>query len=137
MTHTHFHEKLSEIGFGIFVPFFFVASGIAFDADALFAKASTVALVPLFVGLLLVARGVPALLYRPFVGGRRAAAAGLLQATSLGFIVVATSIGLELGLLSEGGAAAFVAAGLVSVLVFPVTAVALLRRDDEALSAPN
>jgi Kef-type K+ transport system membrane component KefB len=137
MTHTHFHEKLSEIGFGIFVPFFFVASGIAFDADALFAKASTVALVPLFVGLLLVARGVPALLYRPLVGRRRAAAAGLLQATSLGFIVVATSIGLEFGLLSEGGAAAFVAAGLVSVLVFPVTAVALLRRDDEALSAPN
>src|ERR671936_175768 len=70
MTHTHFHQKLAEAGYGIFVPFFFVASGLKFDGGALFEKPSTLALVPLFVGLLLAARALPALLYRPLLDGR-------------------------------------------------------------------
>ncbi|TML55703.1 MAG: cation:proton antiporter [Actinobacteria bacterium] len=127
MTHTHFHQKLAEAGFGIFVPFFFVASGLKFDGSALFAKSSTLALVPIFVALLLAARALPALLYRPLLDGRHIAAAGLLQATSLGFIVVAGQIGMDLGLITKGTGAAFVAAGLVSVLVFPLTALSLLR----------
>src|ERR687888_394542 len=127
MTHTHFRAKLGEAGFGIFVPFFFVASGLKFDGSALFAKSSTLALVPIFVVLLLAARAIPALLYRPLLDGRHIAAAGLLQATSLGFIVVASQIGMDLGLITKGTGAAFVAAGLVSVLVFPLTALSLLR----------
>src|SRR5881275_2263333 len=77
MTHTHFRQKLAEAGFGIFVPFFFVASGLKFDGSALFAKSSTLALVPIFVALLLAARALPALLYRPLLDGRHIAAAGL------------------------------------------------------------
>src|ERR671931_468121 len=127
MTHTHFRQKLAEAGFGIFVPFFFVTSGLKFDGSALFAKSSTLALVPIFVALLLAARALPALLYRPLLDGRHIAAAGLLQATSLGFIVVASQIGMDLGLITKGTGAAFVAAGLVSVLVFPLTALSLLR----------
>ncbi|HYZ19105.1 MAG TPA: cation:proton antiporter [Gaiellaceae bacterium] len=130
MTHTHFHEKLSEIGFGVFVPFFFVSSGMAFDARAVLGDPATLALVPIFVALLLVARALPALLYRPSLGARPAAAAGLLQATSLGFIVVATRIGMDLGLIAGGPATAFVAAGLVSVLVFPLAALTLLQQAD-------
>jgi Kef-type K+ transport system membrane component KefB len=132
MTHTHFREKLAEVGFGVFVPFFFIASGLMFDGSALFAKSSTFALVPIFVAMLLTARALPALLYRPLLDGRQVAAAGLLQATSLGFIVVATQIGMQLGLITKGTGAAFVAAGLVSVLVFPLTALSLLR-DESAL----
>jgi hypothetical protein len=56
--------------------------------------------VPVFLLALLVARRLPAILYRPRVGGRGSIAAGLLQATSLPFIVAATAIGMELGLLS-------------------------------------
>jgi Kef-type K+ transport system membrane component KefB len=136
MTHTHFHQKLAEAGFGIFVPFFFVSSGLKFDGGALFDKPSTLALVPLFVGLLVAARAVPALLYRPLLDSRRVAAAGLLQATTLGFIVVASQIGMDLGLIAKGTGAAFIAAGLVSVLVFPLTALSLLRPGRISRSAP-
>ena len=111
------------------MPFFFVASGLNFDGSALFAKSSTLALVPIFVVLLLAARALPALLYRSLLDGRHVAAAGLLQATSLGFIVVATQIGMDLDLITRGTGAAFVAAGLVSVLVFPLTALSLLRAE--------
>src|SRR5919199_6146306 len=135
MTHTHFHQKLAEAGFGIFVPFFFVSSGLKFDGGALFAKPSTLALVPLFVGLLLAARALPAILYRPLLDPGHVAAAGLLQATTLGFIVVASQIGMDLGLIAKGTGAAFIAAGLVSVLVFPLSALALLRRREVSPSA--
>ena len=111
MTHPDFRRKLEAIGFGFFIPAFFVTTGVRFDLDALLASASTLAMVPLFVAALLVVRGLPALLYRRLVGARRAAVAGLLQATSLPFIVTATAIGLELGVLDAATGAALVAAG--------------------------
>jgi Kef-type K+ transport system membrane component KefB len=130
MTHPFFRQKLEAAGYGVFIPFFFVASGLRFDLDALFEKTSTLALVPVFLGLLLAARGLPALLYRSQLDPRRVAAAGLLQATSLSFIVVAGQIGVELDLLRPGVYAAFVAAGLGSVLLFPLAALLLLRRSE-------
>jgi Kef-type K+ transport system membrane component KefB len=130
MTHPDFRRKLQAIGFGFFIPAFFVTTGVRFDLDALLAGASTLAMVPLFVAALLVVRGLPALLYRGLVGPRRAAVAGLLQATSLPFIVTATAIGLELGVLDAATGAALVAAGLLSVLLFPLAALALLRSAD-------
>jgi hypothetical protein len=53
--------------------------------------------------------------------------AGLLQATSLPFIVAATQIGEELGKLDQATGAALVAAGLLSVLLFPMAALTFLR----------
>jgi Kef-type K+ transport system membrane component KefB len=91
-----------------------------------------VARVPLFLAALLAARGLPALLYRRLVPGAEAAAAGLLQATSLGFFVVAGQIGMQLGLLSAANGAALVAAGLLSVLLFPLAALTILRRVEAA-----
>jgi Kef-type K+ transport system membrane component KefB len=83
--------------------------------------------VPLFLLAFLVVRGIPAVLYAPAVGRRQAVAAGLLQATTLPFVVTATAIGVSLGLMTPVTAAALVAAGLVSVVAFPLVALALLR----------
>jgi Kef-type K+ transport system membrane component KefB len=127
MTHPDLRRKLEAVGFGVFIPVFFVASGIAFDLGALFGSASTVARVPLFLLALLLVRGLPALLYRRVLGSRQTAVAGLLQATSLPFIVAASMIGIELGLLDDATGAALIAAGLLSVLVFPLLALMLLR----------
>ena len=129
MTHPEFRQKLEAIGFGVFIPVFFVSSGIRFDLAALLSSRSTILLVPIFLAALLLVRGLPALLYRPLVGGRRSVIAGLLQATSLSFILVATQIGAEPGLITKAAGAALIAAGLLSVLIFPVVALTLLRRD--------
>jgi Kef-type K+ transport system membrane component KefB len=137
MTHPQFRTKLAAAGFGVFIPVFFVASGIRFDLDALFADAATIASIPAFLAALLVARGLPALLYRGDFGERRAVAAGLLQATSLPFIVAATQIGQDLGVIDAATSAAFIGAGLLSVLVFPITALALLRSSDHQRTAPS
>jgi Kef-type K+ transport system membrane component KefB len=129
-THPEFRQKLEAIGYGVFVPIFFVVTGIQFDLSALFARASTIALLPLFLVALLLVHGVPAMLYRPRVGTRRFVVAGLLQAVSLPFLVAASQIGMELGLLSRATAAALITAGLLSVVLFPILALTLLRRGD-------
>lgn len=130
MTHPQFRQKLEAVGYGVFIPIFFVTSGLQFDLAALFTSLSTILRVPIFLAALLVVRGVPAFLYRPLIGNRRSIIAGLLQATSLSFIVAATQIGRELGLITRATGAALIAAGLLSVLIFPVIALTLLRRSD-------
>jgi Kef-type K+ transport system membrane component KefB len=126
MTHPEFRRKLEAIGYGVFVPVFFVSSGIRFDLNALLDDPGNLALVPVFLGAMLVARGLPALLYRGLVGDRRAVAGGLFQATSLPFIVAATAIGLDLGLIDGAQSSAFIAAGLLSVLLFPIVGLGVL-----------
>jgi Kef-type K+ transport system membrane component KefB len=128
MTHPQFRLKLEAVGFGVFIPIFFVSSGVKFDLNALFSSASTVARVPLFLLALLLVRGLPAMLYRGILDQRRTIVAALLQATSLPFIVAATMIGQDLGLITKTSAAGLVAAGLLSVVVFPALGLSLLRR---------
>jgi Kef-type K+ transport system membrane component KefB len=128
MTHAFFHRKLEAAGFGVFVPFFFVSTGIKLDVASLFHSGSALARVPLFLVALLVVRGLPALLYRPLAErSSQLAAGGLLQATSLSIPVVAGQIGVDLGLIRPTNYVALVAAGLISVIVFPLVALTLLR----------
>ena len=74
---------------------------------------------PLFLLAILLARGLPALVYVRLLGLSRSLIAGVLQATSLPFIVAATQIGLQLGVVSRASAAGLVAAGLLSVVISP------------------
>ena len=127
MTHPKFRVKLEALGYGFLVPVFFIVSGIRFNLAALTANPANLRLVPLFLAVLLVVRGLPAWLYRSRVDARRSVVAGLLQATSLPFIVAATQIGMELGKLDQATGAALVAAGLLSVLLFPLAALTVLR----------
>ena len=135
MTHPQFRLKLEAAGFGIFIPIFFVASGLRFDLNALFASASTVARVPLFLLAIYLARALPALVYVRLLGRSRSVIAGVLQATSLPFIVAATQIGLQLGVVTRASAAGLVAAGLLSVVISPALGLMLLRREQPQAAA--
>jgi Kef-type K+ transport system membrane component KefB len=127
MTQAAIRSKLEAVGSGFFVPVFFVASGVRFDLHALVANVSSLAMVPVFLFARLVVHGVPALLYRRLLDGRRTLVAGILQATSPPFIVAASAIGLELGRLDATESAELIGAGLLSVLIFPLAGLALLR----------
>jgi Kef-type K+ transport system membrane component KefB len=136
-THPQFRLKLEAVGFGVFIPIFFVTSGLTFDVSALFASGSTIARVPLFLLAILLARGLPALAYVRVLGLPRSLIAGLLQATSLPFIVAATQIGLQLGIVSRASAAGLVAAGLLSVVISLAIGLVLLRHGRPDSAAPR
>jgi Kef-type K+ transport system membrane component KefB len=124
--HPHFQMKLQGIGFGFLIPIFFIATGVQFDLKALLSNPTAIAEVPLFLVALLLVRGLPALLYARLVGTRRASVAGLMQATTLTFVIVASQIGLAAGQITTTTSASLLAAGLLSTAIFPAAALRLL-----------
>jgi len=126
-SHPVFRSKLDGLGYGFLIPVFFVSSGVEFDLGALTRSPSALARIPLFLLALLIARGAPAALYAHTVGSRGAVAAGFLQATSLPVIVTAASIGVATRVVAPVTASALVAAGLMSVLAFPLIALTVIR----------
>ena len=126
-THPHFRTKLEALGYGFLIPVFFVSSGLRLDLAGLLDQPSALARVPVLAVALLVVRGVPALLLARDHDRRSVAAAGLLQATSLPFLVTASQIGVATGTMTETTAAALICAGLLSVIAYPALALGQLR----------
>jgi Kef-type K+ transport system membrane component KefB len=127
-THPLYPVKLAAVGYGLLVPVFFVTSGLTLDLSGLIAHPAALATVPGFLLALLVVRALPAWAFHGELERRELIAVGLLQATSLPFLLAAVEIGREMGLLDPAVGAGLVAAGLVSVLILPAPALALLPR---------
>jgi Kef-type K+ transport system membrane component KefB len=121
-----FWPKVDAIGFGFLIPVYFVTSGVRFNLDALLHDAGALARVPMFLALFLLARGVPALLFRRRLGSRATGALALLSATALSFVITATDIGVRIGKLRDINATAIVGAAVLAMLIFPLGAQALL-----------
>jgi Kef-type K+ transport system membrane component KefB len=120
--------KLEAIGFGFLIPIFFVVSGIGFDAHVFVAHPASLWRVPVFLSFMLLARGVPVfLLYRKALSPSERLPMALLSGTGLPLIVVITSIALPEGKILPVNAAALVAAGMLSVLLFPALGLWRLR----------
>ena len=126
-------EKLEAIGFGFLVPLFFVVSGMKFDGATLFANSEALLRVPLFLALFLLLRGGPALLLfrRELAHGEHLPFAFYVS-TALPLIVAITEIGVATGRMRSDNGAALVGAGMLSVLLFPLIALALRRRAGRA-----
>ena len=120
-------SKLTAVGFGFLIPFFFVSSGMNFDVDAL-GDTATLLKVPMFVALFLVARGTPAvLLYRGVLAARDRVALAFYSATELPLVVAITTIAVDQGHMGTSTAAALVGAAIISTAAFPFVALALRR----------
>jgi len=132
-----FESKLTAVGFGFFVPFFFVTSGIEFDLAAL-GSAAALGKLAMFFALFLVVRGVPALLlYRNVLSVRDRAALAFYSATELPLVVAITTIAIDADKMRPSTAAGLVGAAMLSTLVYPFVAMAL-RKDaiDEQSEEP-
>ncbi|HXY93100.1 MAG TPA: cation:proton antiporter [Acidimicrobiia bacterium] len=134
-------QKLSGVAFGVFVPIFFVVSGMGLDIDSFRERPLTLLRVPLFLALFLLVRGIPVLLlYRRDVHRSQLFPLALLSATALPIVVAITEIGVDSGHMRPANAAALVGAAILSVLVFPSTAFGWMRRHpvppDAEVAAP-
>ncbi len=123
-----FESKLTAVGFGFFVPFFFITSGISFDLAALGTTTAMLKLL-LFLVLFLVVRGTPALLlYRGVLRARQRAALAFYSATELPLVVAITTLATEDGHMRPSTAAGLVGAAMLSTLIFPFVALALQKK---------
>jgi Kef-type K+ transport system membrane component KefB len=131
-----FESKLTAVGFGFFVPFFFVTSGIAFDLPAL-GSASALGKLALFFVLFLVIRGTPAmLLYNGILSLRNRAALAFYSATELPLVVAITTIAIDAGKMRTSTAAGLVGAAMLSTLVYPFVGLALRKEVEREEAEP-
>ncbi len=114
-------SKLEAIGFGFLIPIFFIENGITFDLHALVHQPKVLLLVPMFAAIFLFTRGLPTwVFFRGVVTKLQARSLAVLSATGLPIIVVITSLGVEEHRMKPQNAAALVAAGMLSVLIYPM-----------------
>jgi Kef-type K+ transport system membrane component KefB len=119
-------EKLDAVGYGFFIPIFFITSGMDLDLRSI---VHAPARLVLFFFLLLIVRGLPTLLiYRSALPRLQRLELLFLLATALPLLVALSEIGLASGTMLPENAAALVGAGVLSVLVFSAIAVAIDRR---------
>lgn len=121
-------SKLTAVGYGFLIPFFFVVSGIQLDVGALFDDPVQLLKVPLFLLLFLVVRGTPALLlYRGVLDLRDRLALGFFSATELPLIVAITTIAVTEGHMTSTTAAALIAGAILSTAIYPMVGLHLRR----------
>ena len=128
-------EKLDAVGYGVFIPVFFVSSGMTLDIKSI---AENPLRLLIFFVLLLVVRGLPSLVvYRHTLPRRQRIEMTFITATTMPLLIALTEIGLSDGVMIPANAAALVGAGVLSVLVYPAIAVALARRGRAAMARPS
>jgi Kef-type K+ transport system membrane component KefB len=119
--------RLEGIGFGLLIPIYFVVTGMNFDLDS-FLTADGLLLAALFLGLLLVVRGASALLWLRDLSRRQALSLAVFGATGLPLIVAIVDIGTDRGAIAGDVGGSLIGAGMISVLVFPLVAMAIAGR---------
>jgi Kef-type K+ transport system membrane component KefB len=133
---TVLESKLTAVGYGFLIPFFFVVSGIRVDVDALLDDPGTLLDVPLFLALFLLVRGGPVLLLmRRQMDLRDRAALALFTATQLPLVVAITTIAVDEGHMTTATAASLVVAAILSTALFPITGLRLRGDRASALAA--
>jgi Kef-type K+ transport system membrane component KefB len=119
-------RKFDTVGYGIFIPIFFVSSGMTIDLKAIGQDPLRLLLL---LAMLLIVRGLPSLLvYRRILPARQRIEMTFITATSLPLLIALAEIGQQDGVMLPATAAALVGAGVLSVLIFPLVAVGLHRR---------
>lgn len=118
-------HKLDAIGYGFLIPIFFIVAGMKFEVSALWSEPLAPIEMMLLVGLLVLVRGIPVILYKQELKPEEQAPFALYSATGLPLIVIISEIGVSSGLMAPDRAAILVSAGMISVLLLPVLAVKL------------
>ena len=126
-----FESKLTAVGYGFFIPFFFITSGLKFNLTALTDDPIRLLELPLFLAMFLVVRGVPALLlYRRELDRPDRKALALFSSTELPLVVAITTIAIDRGHMRASTAASLVGAAILSTTIYPLLALRL--RGDRA-----
>ena len=113
-------EKLDGIGYGFFVPIFFIMVGVGFDLPALLSSGRALLLVPILIGVAYAVKLVPILIFRFQFSWRETLSAGVLMSARLSLIIAAAAIGLELGVITEAVNSAVILVAVITCTASPI-----------------
>lgn len=112
--------KLDAIGFGFFIPIFFIMVGARFDIQSLLQSTGALILVPTLIAFAFAVKIVPALMLSRFFGRKNAIAAGVLLSARLSLIIAASAIGLRLGVISPEINTAIILVAILTCISSPL-----------------
>lgn len=135
--HPLYHVKVDAIGYGFFIPVFFILTGARLDIPALLGAGDTLVLVPVLLVAVFVVKGIPALLYRDEFALRECAAAGALQSAQMTLTVAGVEIGRQLEIIDAALGAALISVALLSVLIAPILFARLHRESQPGSDDPE
>lgn len=113
-------QKLDTIGYGFFIPIFFIMVGVNFDLPALLASRSSLLLVAVLIAVSFAVKFIPSLIYKIEFSWLATMAAGTLPSSRLSLLIAAAAIGLKFGVLSESLYAAIVLVAVVTCTFSPM-----------------
>lgn len=125
-------EKLDAIGYGFFIPIFFIMVGVKFDLGALIGSRTTLLLVPVLIGMAYAVKFISVLVMRLGYRWRETFAAGALLSARLSFIVAVAAIALEMGVISEAVNSAIILVAVVTCTLSPILFNQMLPRKHRA-----
>jgi Kef-type K+ transport system membrane component KefB/Trk K+ transport system NAD-binding subunit len=117
---THLHDKLDAIGYGFFIPIFFITVGANFNLSALTSSTTAMLLVPLLIVVAYFVKVVPSIIFTARMSLRESLAAGALLSSRLSLVIAASSIAFELGMISSAVNSAVILVAVISCTVSPM-----------------
>jgi Kef-type K+ transport system membrane component KefB len=112
--------KLNAIGYGFFIPIFFIMVGVDFDLDALDSRQGLL-LVPALVAMAYTVKLIAALVYKPVLSWREVLGLGVLTSSRLSLIIAVAAIGVEIGAITSTTNAAIILVAIITVIISPIT----------------
>ena len=113
-------HQLEAVGFGFFIPIFFIMVGVDFNLGVLMGTADALLLLPFLVLAAFLVKLLPALLFRLQFTWRETFSAGFLLSSRLSLIIAASAIGLNLGIISESVNTMIILVAIVTVSCAPL-----------------
>lgn len=113
-------DKLTSIGYGFFIPIFFIMTGVGLNLKSLFAHPSSLMLLPVLVIFLFLAKAPVVLIYMRYFEKKNAFAGGFLTATTITIVLPTLQVARKLHAITSTQSDVFILAAVIVCIVSPI-----------------
>ena len=113
-------DKLTSIGYGFFIPIFFLMTGVKLNLRTLLTNSHALALIPVLVVCFILAKITPMLVFRQRFNGRNAFAGGFLLVTTITLVLPTLQVARNLHAITATQSDAFVLAAVIVCIIAPI-----------------
>ena len=125
-------DKLTSIGYGFFIPIFFIMTGVKLNLRSLLAHPKSLILLPILVLFLFLAKVPVALVYAQKFGNRNGIAGGFLTATTITIVLPTLAVARKLNVITRLQSDVFILAAVIVCILCPIlfNAIFKLKAED-------
>lgn len=124
--------KLSSMGYGFFIPVFFITTGVNLNLRTLFTNKEALMLIPLFLIAFLLSKAIVFFVFRRQFGNRYSVAAAIVTSTTITLVLPILQVGRNLKLITMAQSGAITLAAIITCLICPIMFNKILSKQKEA-----